>query len=153
MYCSSCGATVPRELSYCNHCGARLVGAKDEAFSGTAGFTPDSLIWAIVGVFVCGLGSIIGLIAVMKNYGLNDGLMNAAVVSIFLLMLVIEAVFIGLLMGKSRGKEKKQSGRLKEKATKELEPAQPRALPEPLTSVTEHTTRAFEPIYRERKTD
>jgi hypothetical protein len=35
-------------------------------------------------------------------------------------------------------------------ATNELDAAQARALPQPVPSVTEHTTRAFEPIYNER---
>jgi len=39
---------------------------------------------------------------------------------------------------------------LKGQATKGLDAAQARALPEPVSSVTEHTTRAFEPIPSER---
>ena len=39
---------------------------------------------------------------------------------------------------------------LKGQATRELDAAQARVLPEPVPSVTEHTTRAFEPIYNER---
>jgi hypothetical protein len=112
----------------------------------------DSLIWAIVGVFVCGLGGLIGLIAVMRNYGLNDGLVNAFALSIFAFMLVIEAVFIGLLLKKSGRSEGREKKRIKQKQTKELEASQPRALPEHLTSVTENTTRAFEPVFRERNT-
>ena len=110
----------------------------------------DSLIWAIVGVFVCGLGGLIGLIAVMRNYGLNDGLVNAFALSVFAFMLVIEAVFIGLLLKKSGLSEAKQSRRLKQKQTKELDVPQPPALPEHLNSVTEDTTRPFEPVLRER---
>jgi hypothetical protein len=40
---------------------------------------------------------------------------------------------------------------MNEQVTKELDAAQPRALPEPVPSVTEHTTRTFEPLYSERK--
>ena len=43
------------------------------------------------------------------------------------------------------------TGRLKEQMIKELGEAQGRVLPEPVPSITEHTTRAFEPIYSERK--
>ena len=156
MYCSSCGAAVPNDLSYCNHCGARLNGANVEDASKPAELFPDSLVWAIVSVFVVGIGSVIGLIAVMKNYGLNDGLVLAFASLILVMMLAIEGVFIGLLLSRKSGNKQMKDrerldGRRKQQTTKELEEAQPQGLPEPVTSVTEHTTRAFEPIYRERK--
>jgi hypothetical protein len=44
-------------------------------------------------------------------------------------------------------------GEVKERDTKELTPAQARMLSEPIPSVTEHTTRSFEPIYSERKAE
>ena len=149
MYCSSCGAAIARDLSYCNHCGARVNGAKGDGVSKPAQPIPDSLVAAIVFVFVGGLGCVIGLMAVMKNYGLNDGLVIAFSLLIFLLMLVVESVFIWLLL--SRKREVREAGRLDEQTTKELGAAQVQALPEPTASVTEHTTRAFEPVYSERK--
>ena len=152
MYCSSCGVAVPKDLSYCNHCGAVLDGVKRNV-PRPGELLPDSLVWAIVGVFATGLASIIGLTAVLKNYGLNDGVVLAFMSLIFLMMLVVEAVFIGLLMRKTGSREVKGRGRLKQPTTRELEGAQPRTLAEPVASVTEHTTRAFEPIYRERKTE
>jgi methyl coenzyme M reductase gamma subunit len=67
-------------------------------------------------------------------------------------MLLVEGVFIWQLLRRKRGAEETGDTALsKEQATKELDAAQPRVLPEPVPSVTEHTTRAFEPIYRERK--
>ena len=123
--------------------------AKDDGVSRRAELFPDSLVWAIVSVFVVGLGCVIGLMAVMKNYGLNDGLVIAFSLLIFLLMLVVESVFIWLLL--SRKKEVREAGRLNEQMTKELGAAQVRALPEPAASVTEQTTRAFEPVYSERR--
>lgn len=158
MYCSSCGAAVPKDLSYCNHCGARLNGANVEDAGKPPELFPDSLVWAIVSVFVVGIGSVIGLIAVMKNYGLNDGLVLAFSSLILVMMLAIEAVFIGLLFSRRGGAKQKSDaealpGRRKQQTTNELEAAQPLALPQPVMSVTEHTTRAFEPVPRQRKTE
>ena len=154
MYCSSCGVAIAQGLSYCNHCGAHLNGVKPDGVTKGAEMFTENLMWAIVGVFAIGVGSTIGLIAVMKNYGLNEGLISAFAVSIFALMLVIEAVFIGLLLSrKSRAKAVDYIGPLKKQTTNALEEVTPRALSEPAESVTEHTTRAFEPIYRERKPD
>ena len=87
MYCSSCGVAVPKNLSYCNHCGAMLSGAKPDVVTKPVELFPDSLVWAIVSVFVIGLGSIMGLMAVMKNYGLNDGAVLAFASVIFVMML------------------------------------------------------------------
>ena len=87
---------------------------------------PEFLVWAIVGVFAIGVGSTIGLIAVMKNFGFNEGLIIAFAASILILMLVIEAVFIGLLLSRQRGaKEAIHTGRVKEQTTNELEAGNP----------------------------
>ncbi len=74
---------------------------------------PDSLIWAIVSVFVVGIGCVIGLMAVMKNYGLNDGAVLAFSTLIFLLMLGVESVFIWLLLSR-----RKKSDRLSKRRNK-----------------------------------
>jgi len=69
----------------------------------------------------------------------------------FLIMLLLEGVFIRLLFRRMRGSEETSiAGQLKGQATKELDAVPHRVLPEPLPSVTEHTTRAFDPIYNER---
>lgn len=155
MYCSSCGSAVNQSLSYCNHCGAKLSGAKSNSVSKPTELFPDSLVWAIVSVFIVGLGCIIGLMAVMKEeLNFNDRMIIAVVMMSFFLLFMIEGVFIWLLLRRKGGaKEASDAGSAKEQTTKELNPAKARALPEPLPSVTEHTTRTFEPIYKERKAE
>jgi hypothetical protein len=69
----------------------------------------------------------------------------------FLIMLLLEGVYIRLLFRRTRGAEKTNyAAQPKERATNELDAAQPRALAEPAPSVTEHTTRAFDPVFNER---
>jgi hypothetical protein len=156
MYCSSCGAAVSGDVNYCNHCGTRLSGPKGETIAKRrAELFPESLIWAIVSVFVVGLGCIIGLMAVMKDYSFDKGLIIGVTLLIFLLMLAVEGVFIRLLTRDMRGaKEMSDTRRLTEKTTQELGvAAQARALREPVPTVTEHTTRTFEPIYVDRKAE
>jgi hypothetical protein len=69
----------------------------------------------------------------------------------FLIMLTVEGVFIRLLLRRQRGAEEAgETVLLKGQATKELDAAQARVLPEHMPSVTEHTTRALEPSYNER---
>jgi hypothetical protein len=152
MYCSACGVAVAQGLSYCNYCGAKLSGAKSDNAINSSEVKPELLVSAMVGLFVLGLAGIIGLMAVMKAVlDLNVGLILAFTLLSFLIMLLLEGVIIRLLLLRKRGAEEAGDPlRLKEHATKELDTAQGRVLPEPVPSVTEHTTRAFEPIYNER---
>lgn len=159
MYCSSCGGTVARGVSYCKHCGAKLNWEKGDSVSVTKSpeLFPDSLIWAIVSVFVVGLGCIIGLMSVMKKeLGFGNGIIITITLLSFLLLFMVEGMFTWLLWRrkKSEAKDTGDAERLKEQTTKELDARpQARTLPEPVPSVTEHTTRTFEPIYSERKVE
>lgn len=155
MFCSSCGSDVPRKLSYCQRCGAKMAAAKGEHSDQQAELFSESLVWAIVAVFIVGLGAIIGLMAVMKEVvGFNADFILAVTVLSFLLMFVVEGVFIWMLLKRKKSaKEAGEEGLIKEHAAKELDPAGARALGEAAPGVTEHTTRAFEPILSERKSN
>lgn len=154
MYCSSCGSAVSWDLRYCNRCGAKVGGAKaDDA--GSAESYAESLGWAAVVAFISGIGVIIGLMAVMKNVvGFDPAVILAITALSFALLLVIEGVLIRLLLKGGRGaKGAGDAGRPGEQTTRELGEAQARTLPEPVPSVTEQATRAFEPIRVERKSN
>ncbi len=156
MYCSSCGVVVAEGLSYCNQCGAKLSGAKSVGIAKVAKAQPESLVWAVVAIFVVGLGSIMGLMGILKvQFNAGLGIVTIFSLIILLLMLVVEGVFISLLFGsKSESSDGKSAMELlRKQTTRELEAAQPHALSEPVASVTEHTTRAFEPIYVQKKAE
>lgn len=150
MYCSTCGVAVAPGLSYCNYCGAKFNRADSTASSEV---NPETLISAMAAVFILGMISIIVLMGVMKAVlGLSVETIIAFTLLPFLMMLVLEGVFIRLLFRRPRGTEPAgETVQLKGQATKELDAAQPRVLPEARPSVTENTTRAFDPIYTERK--
>ncbi len=152
MYCSSCGVAVAQGLSYCNYCGAKSSGTKGNNVVEPSAVKPETLVAAMVFVFVFGLGAITVLIGVMKAVlGLNLGQILAFTLLSFLIMLLIEGVCIRLLFRRKRGTEEAGDTVLfKGQGTKELDAAQARALPEPVPSVTERTTRAFESVYNER---
>jgi hypothetical protein len=153
MYCSTCGGAIAPGLSYGSHCGALLNEAQINNEHKPAELFPDSLVWAIVSVFVVGLGGTIGLMAVMKDARAFDpGQIIGLSFMSFVTMLAVEAVLIYLLLSR-RGGTKEESGKSKIKATtvRDLGSATERALPEPSPSVTDHTTRTLEPAYRKRK--
>jgi hypothetical protein len=152
MYCSSCGVAVSPGLSYCNFCGEKLSGAKSDSIIKSPEVRPETLVAAMVFAFVFGLGAITVLMGMMKAVlHLEVGLILAFALLSFLIMLSLEGVFIRLLLRRKRGAEKAgDTVLLKGQATRELDAAQARELPEPMPSVTEHTTRAFDPIYPER---
>jgi hypothetical protein len=152
MYCSSCGVAVTQGSSYCNYCGENLSGAKAGTTSKSPDARPESLLGAMVCVFVFGLGAIAILLGMMKavlHFG--DGVILAFALLSFLLMISLEGVFTGLLLRRKRSAgHAGETAALKSQSTRELDAAHARVLPEPLSSVTEHTTRAFDPILRER---
>ena len=152
MYCSSCGVAVAQGLSYCNYCGAKLSGAKGDNVIESLAVKPELLVTSMVMTFVFGLAAITVFMGVMKTVlNLYVWQILALTLLSFLIMLLLEGVFIRLLLRRKRGTEEAgDTVLLKGQATKELDAAQERILPEPVTSVTEHTTRAFEPVYTER---
>ncbi len=153
MYCLSCGTAVAPGLSYCNHCGARLGWAKGDSLTESSELKPETLVFAMVAVFVFGLVAIIGLMAVMK-YVFDQPLIILFTMLSFLILLLVEGVFIWMLLGRKRSaKEVGDTKPFEEQAAKELDDAKARVLPEPASSVTEHTTRTLEPVVRQQKTE
>lgn len=150
MFCSSCGVAVAQGLSYCNYCGAKL--DRGDALSKVSDVRPEALIFAMLATFVFGLIAITVLMGVMKA-ALDLPVERVLGFSSlpFLLLLLMEFVFIRLLWRRTQAaKETSERPLAKGQSTNELDAAHARALPEPIGSVTEHTTRAFDPIYTER---
>jgi predicted amidophosphoribosyltransferase len=152
MYCSTCGVAVTPGLSFCNYCGEKLSGAKSDRIIKSPEVRPETLVGAMVFAFVFGLGAITLLIGMMKAVlRLEVGVILAFALLSFLILISLEGVFIRLLLGRKRGAEEAgDTARLQGQATRALDAAQARVLPEPMPSVTEHTTRAFDPIYIEQ---
>src|SRR5262245_25532810 len=152
MYCSSCGVAIAQGLSYCNYCGTKLSSEKGDSVIKSSEVKPESLVWGMVAVLVFGFVGIVFLMMAMKTVGLDVGQILAFTTLSFLIMLLVEGVFIWQFLRRKGGSEETGETALsKWQARKGPDAAQARALPEAMPSVTEHTTRAFEPIYSERK--
>ena len=153
MYCSSCGVAVTPGLSYCNYCGEKLGGARSNSIIKSPEVKPETLIGAMVFAFVFGLGAITVLMGVLKAVlRLETGLILFFALLSFLVMLSLEGVFIRLLFRRRRGAEEAgDTVQLRGQPTIELDATHARVLREPMPSVTEHTTRAFDSIYPEQR--
>lgn len=156
MYCSSCGKAVTPGLIYCNYCGFRLSGAKESGHNTMSEASFNFLIAALLGIPIAGIGLIIGVMSVMKKeLGMDNSVIAAVVMFCFFLLLTAEIGFMRLLLHrtarpKEKG-EKAEKARPEEVTTRSLNEAQPFDNVQPAGSVTENTTRSFEPVYREPK--
>jgi len=150
MFCANCGVAVSKGLSYCQRHGAKLT--RDDQLVTSREIKPDLLIRAMVTTFIFGLMIMTILMGVMKvTLGLAPGQILGLLMMPFGAMVVLEAVFIRLLTRRPRGLEAAPDAKpLREHVTNELEAPRTRAVPDPIPSVTEHTTRAFDPGYVER---
>jgi len=153
MYCPSCGVAVAQGLSYCNYCGAKL-NSKEDSDSKLPHVRPELLVSAIAGLFILGLVAITMLMGMMKVImGLTVESVLAISLFPFLLLLLLESIFIRLLFRGRRGNDVATGTLSRGHATKELDAAHARPLPEHIPSVTEHTTRAFHPIPTDRTSE
>ncbi len=150
MYCSSCGVAVAQGLTYCKNCGAKLNST--ETVSESSDMKPGNLLTLMVATFVMGtvvISMLMGVMKVILNF--NVGLILAFTLLSFLIMLVLEGIFIHLLFRRPRREHEPQETQRNSRATtKELE-ANSRLPLEPISSVTEHSTRAFDHVYSDRK--
>lgn len=147
MYCSSCGIAITESLSYCNRCGARIVAPNTDK-AAPRDVSPGLLVSAMVATFIFGLPVIAVLLGVMKtSLGLELAQILGFAALSFLILILLEGVFLTLLFRRNRGAaEQEKTELLPSHTTKEL--AAPR---EPLSSVTDQTTRAFDPLYSKRQ--
>lgn len=156
MYCPSCGNALPQGLSYCNRCGADLSGIQGSG-SGKgmeltqAGKLPSLLVVATVFVTLVLSGLMLGAMPLMNLIGLNQGAILSFVGLIFLTMVAIDGVLLWQLF-RITGRAKQSPVAAPERIiTSGLEPNRGQPLLEPRMSVTDHTTRNFEPAYEERR--
>lgn len=156
MYCSSCGAESTPGLNYCNRCGASLSA---HAIVMNQKSSSDNLTRAIfIHGAVVALITLFGFIALIKGATelAKNGFSNDPVMLMLLMgMLTILVVDICLIRQMSRLVSASigtgSVARAKEIARPKQTSRQLNARPEPAASVTENTTRTFEPVYRESK--
>ncbi|HYP52449.1 MAG TPA: hypothetical protein VEQ42_02855 [Pyrinomonadaceae bacterium] len=159
MFCQHCGAEATHELNYCKRCGGNLnpVGAQDLSVRPAV---PPATVWGIGAttflIVVIGLLIILGFVSMRADRGLSPPALTT--ISLFGAMTLLGSVALLmrlwrlLLTGGQTQVVNRPVQLARPTATNELPPQKVSALPEafgPVPSVTEHTTRTFDPAYRE----
>jgi hypothetical protein len=151
MYCQTCGSALAHKTKYCNRCGTQLVPAGEMRPDKTPKEKRldeylDGLFW----ISVFGLGFIIGGTVVLTKVGVRDLIvLGYAVLSTIVFLINFGFSLWGtlsIMRGSKDGKLTMQPGH----ETRELGPPIIEPLPIPVTSVTENTTRSFEPVERKQ---
>jgi hypothetical protein len=148
MYCHACGIALTQPTKYCNRCGAQLVVANPERKEKTeTEKRTDEYLDGLFWVTVFGLGFIIGGVILLKKFGFSDlvQLVYAAIsASLFLINFGLNFWRATRLMRSSKEEERLTMQPVPE--TAQLNPVRPEMFITAANSVTENTTRSFEPI-------
>lgn len=153
MYCPSCGTEVTLGLNYCNRCGANLSQSTNlpEQPVRLVNLTGPTI--AIALMVIVGLGIVFASMSDLARNGFHPVALTWMVIAALGMIMGVAALVIrqwSNLAGVVKPKE--QSLPRKKSADKEFAPAQlPPLRSEPVPSVTEHTTRTFEPSYIDRE--
>ena len=146
MYCAHCGTPLTQGLSYCNRCGANLK-ERPEISTGTV----SAFLTAITLIAVGGLGLMFGGALVLRR-GANIGqdLIGFFMLFTFLIVSFTEFMLLRNLARLVGEKDKKKYFPAPQPIPQDLRLPQGMPLGEPVSSVTENTTRTLEYIRREQ---
>lgn len=147
MYCSACGLEATIDVNYCKRCGSvltplTLIQSKAISITGPS--------WAMAVMVMVMVGTVFGAVANMAEMKINAvALTWMVIVGLGTVIALVAMIFRQLSKMTSVNQQKTLVSPSKQQNSAELNQARPGALPEHMPSVTEHTTRTFQPIYRE----
>src|SRR6185369_991386 len=143
MYCAACGTPLAPGLSYCNRCGMSL----KERTSDAKPVPVNSYLTAITIVGIVGLSLMLGgAIALKQGAEFHEDIIGIFMLMTFAIVGIVEFSLCRQLSRLNRAAEKKEAPThlIPSGMPNEIRGQQPRALGEPVPSVTENTTRTPE---------
>ena len=151
MYCPSCGNETAQELRYCNRCGAslNLTGAPERPKSTGAIIVLSIMITSIT---LGGMGIIFPALVELKRSGFGEDIVGLFMVLSFLILGIADVALVRQLSRLLNASTQPSQFSPPKRTNTTTGPGSPRQLGapmEPVPSVTENTTRKFEPAYRE----
>jgi hypothetical protein len=148
MYCAHCGTPLTQGLSYCNRCGANLKERTEVSTGAISAF-----LTAITLIGIVGLGVMFGGALVLRRGALlSQDLIGVFMLFTFLIVSMTEIMLVRNLskLTSANEKEKKNYFPAPQSIPQDLRLTQGMPLGEPVSSVTENTTRTLEYIRREQ---
>lgn len=155
MFCSSCGQALSQDLSYCNRCGAELRPAESIVLTKK----PAGLAYVLSFGFLLTVGLTLGglaLVIVLATELLRKGFPPDNITALAILGLLLVLISVGIL-GRQLSRlvsayleREATTGKKKETLGAKSPSPQLRAAEGYIPSVTEQTTRTFEPSFLER---
>jgi hypothetical protein len=149
MYCQTCGSALNPQTKYCNRCGTQLAPVEQKSPEKTpAEKRLDDYLDGLFWISVFGLAIIIGGVVLLAKVGLS----NLFVIGYAVLSTVVFLINFGfslfgalsIMRSSKDGKLTMQPGR----ETHELNPSTVEPVMIPAGSVTDNTTRSFEPSHK-----
>lgn len=150
MYCHACGIALTQQMRYCNRCGVQIVPGEQTKIKTASEKRFDDYLDGLFWITVFGLAFVFGGMIVLSRFGFTRAVITAYVA----LSSTAFLINFGLnIWGVIRiNKESNKSKLLSQGApTSELPPADTASTIGPVSSVTENTTRSFEPVYTKRR--
>ena len=147
MYCQNCGSALNPQTKYCNRCGTNLMPVVEKRLEKTAAEKRlddylDGLFW----ISIFGIAFIIGGAVLLKAVRFSDlVILIYAVLSSTVFLINFGFSLWGtlsIMRSSKEGKLTMQPGH----ETRELTPPKIEPVMMPAGSVTENTTRSFEPL-------
>ena len=148
MYCANCGTPLTQGLSYCNRCGANLKERTEVSTGAISAF-----LTAITLIGLGGLGVMLaGALVLRRGANLSQELIGVFMLFTFLIVSLTEIILVRNLAKLTTAKEKDKKNYFPAPTPipQDLRLAQGTPLGEPVSSVTENTTRTLEYIRREQ---
>jgi hypothetical protein len=149
MYCHACGVALTQPTKYCNRCGAELI-TSGAALKHQAALEKrlDGYLDGVFWVSVFGLGIIVGGSILLKKFGFGDPVILIYAVLSSIIFLINLGLNLWSSVSLLRQAKARNASIQQTPETAELNPARPEAFLTPAHSVTENTTRSFEPVPR-----
>lgn len=153
MYCQSCGIAIDQSMRFCNRCGTSVV-VQDPAENRRLEKRLDDYLDGLFWITAFGVGLTAGGLLVLKKAEFTERFLLAFLIlsaTAFFINFALSLWVVGGI-GKSL-KEAKMQTLPSPADTSELEPMKIHPALQPAASITENTTRSFDPIYNKRNSD
>lgn len=149
MYCQSCGTEVTKELNYCNRCGANLNLPSNLPDLPMRPINLTGPTIAIALMVMISLGIVFASVSELARRDIHPAFLTWMVLGGLAMIAGVAAMILRQWSHLAGVRQQERSTLRKKPAGQEPAPMSlPSMRSEPVSSVTDHTTRTFDPVYR-----